>query len=99
MLLASALETAEPGQVIALVVLADGADVMLFRTTDAVASYRAARPVAAQVEAGAPVPYGKFLSWRGMVTVRAAAPARADTGVVVGRGAQRGVEVRLRRLA
>jgi len=42
---------------------------MFFRATDAVASYKAARPVAAQVEAGAPVPYGKFLSWRGMVTL------------------------------
>jgi hydroxymethylglutaryl-CoA synthase len=49
-------------------VLADGADVMLFRTTDAIASVTAARPVAGQVEAGAPIPYGKFLSWRGMVT-------------------------------
>jgi 3-hydroxy-3-methylglutaryl CoA synthase/uncharacterized OB-fold protein len=68
-LLTSALETAAPGELIALVVLADGADVMFFRATDAVASHKAARPVAAQVEAGAPVPYGKFLSWRGMVTL------------------------------
>ena len=36
MLLASALETAEPGQTIALVSLADGADVLVLRTTDAV---------------------------------------------------------------
>ncbi|HZP31273.1 MAG TPA: OB-fold domain-containing protein [Acidimicrobiia bacterium] len=68
LLLTSALETAEPGQLIALVVLADGADVMLFRATDAVASYTPARSVATQVEAGAPIGYGKFLSWRGMVT-------------------------------
>src|SRR4029077_7771199 len=36
--LADTLEAAAPGQVIALVVLADGADVLLFRTTDAIAS-------------------------------------------------------------
>ncbi len=66
---------------IALVVLADGADVLLFRTTDAISGYRAARPVAAQVEGGADLPYGKFLSWRGMVTVeppRRPEPARVS---------------------
>jgi 3-hydroxy-3-methylglutaryl CoA synthase/uncharacterized OB-fold protein len=66
-LLTSALENAAPGQVIALVVLADGADVLLFRATDAIAACTPARPVAEQVESGAPVGYGKFLSWRGMV--------------------------------
>ncbi|TMM11218.1 MAG: hydroxymethylglutaryl-CoA synthase, partial [Actinobacteria bacterium] len=61
MLLASALEGARPGQVVALVVLADGADVLVFRTGDAVSSSRPSRPVAAQVEAGGSIPYGKFL--------------------------------------
>ncbi len=69
LLLASLLEQAEPRQVLALVVLADGADVLLFRTTGALASYRATRSVAAQVGAGAPVAYGKFLAWRGMLPV------------------------------
>jgi 3-hydroxy-3-methylglutaryl CoA synthase/uncharacterized OB-fold protein len=69
MLLASALDGARPGQVIALVVLADGADVLVFRAGDAVTSYRPARPVAAQVEAGANISYGKFLSWRGLLPV------------------------------
>ena len=68
-LLAALLEQAEPGQVLALIVLADGADVFLFRATDALASYRPARPVATQVAAGAPLPYGKFLAWRGMLPV------------------------------
>jgi 3-hydroxy-3-methylglutaryl CoA synthase len=68
-LLASALADASPGQVIAVAVLADGADVLLFRTTDAIAQYTQARPVAAQIGAGAPVTYGKFLSWRRMVEV------------------------------
>ena len=45
LLLAAMLEAAAPGQVIALVVLADGADVLLFRTTEALAAVHA-RPAA-----------------------------------------------------
>ena len=69
LLLAATLEAAAPGETIALVSLADGADVLILRTTDALASRAAARTVAAQVAAGAPLPYGKFLTWRGMVSV------------------------------
>jgi hydroxymethylglutaryl-CoA synthase len=69
LLLTRVLESAQPGQVIALVVLADGADVLLFRTTDAISSWRPARAVDAQVGTGASVPYGKFLAWRGMLPV------------------------------
>ncbi len=43
LLLAELLEQAEPGQVVALVSAADGADVLLFRATDALASHRPAR--------------------------------------------------------
>ena len=67
LLLTAALEAADPGQVIALVVLADGAHVLLFRTTDAIASWTSARPVAAQASAGAPIPYGTYLRWRGVL--------------------------------
>jgi hydroxymethylglutaryl-CoA synthase len=56
-------------RIIAVVHLADGADVMLFRTTSALASFRPARTVAAQIEHGGRVAYGKFLSWRKMVDV------------------------------
>ena len=69
LLLAHALESAEPGRTIAVVVLADGADALLFRTTDAIASYRPARSVAGQIDNGGPITYGKFLSWRGAVTL------------------------------
>jgi hydroxymethylglutaryl-CoA synthase len=69
MLLASALEGARPGQVVALVVLADGADVLVFRAGDAVSSFTPARAVAAQVQTGGSIPYGKFLSWRGLLPV------------------------------
>ena len=82
LLLASALDQAAPGEVIALVVLADGADVLLFRTTDALAGRDQGSSIAGQVEASADVPYGKFLSWRGMVTVeppRRPEPARVSS--------------------
>jgi uncharacterized OB-fold protein len=70
LLLAAALDRAEPGQVIAVVVLADGADVLLFRTTDALGAHQPARPVAAQIAAGSDaLPYGKYLTWRDMITV------------------------------
>ncbi|MBV9487852.1 MAG: hydroxymethylglutaryl-CoA synthase, partial [Frankiaceae bacterium] len=79
LLLARALEAATPGQVIVLVVLSDGADVLVLRTTEAIASYRASRPVATQIMSGAPVEYGRYLAWRGMLPVeppRRPEPAR-----------------------
>ena len=51
-----------------MVALADGADVLLFRTTEALSSWVAAEPVAVQIASAADLSYGKFLSWRGMVT-------------------------------
>jgi 3-hydroxy-3-methylglutaryl CoA synthase/uncharacterized OB-fold protein len=81
LLLTHLLETAKPGEVLAVVVLADGADVLLFRTTDAIAGYTPARSVASQVAAGGELLYGKFLAWRGMVTVeppRRPEPARVS---------------------
>ncbi len=70
LLLTSALETAEPGETIAVVTLADGVDVLLFRTTDAIKSFAPARTVQAQIDAGSNgLPYSKFLSWRGALEV------------------------------
>jgi uncharacterized OB-fold protein len=68
LVLTSVLETAGPGETVALVHLADGADGLVFRTTDAIATWSPARPVATQVEGGAALRYGKFLSWRGMLS-------------------------------
>ncbi|HEX7095958.1 MAG TPA: OB-fold domain-containing protein, partial [Acidimicrobiales bacterium] len=82
MVLASVLDNAAPGQVVALVVLADGADVFLFRVTDAIASYARATTVAEQIASSGPLPYGKFLSWKGMVSVeppRRPEPARPSS--------------------
>jgi hydroxymethylglutaryl-CoA synthase len=77
--LAGTLDRAEPGEVVVLVVLADGADVVVLRTTEALASGRPVVSVADQVAAGAPLPYGKALAWRGYLPVeppRRPEPAR-----------------------
>ncbi|MFM7687499.1 MAG: OB-fold domain-containing protein [Actinomycetota bacterium] len=93
------LEQAEPGQLVALVSLADGADVLLLRTTPALAAHRPTVSVAAQAEGGATLSYGRFLSWRGNLNVEpprrpepqrvsATAAARSDDwkfGFVAGR--------------
>ncbi len=68
LLLSSALEQAQPGQVIVLLSLADGADAVVLRATDAIAAHPVTDPIGEQIASGAPVPYGKFLAWRGMIT-------------------------------
>jgi 3-hydroxy-3-methylglutaryl CoA synthase/uncharacterized OB-fold protein len=68
-LLADVLDRAEPGQTIALVVLADGATVLLFRATAALAGHHSAPTVAAQIAAGHDgLRYAAFLTWRGLLT-------------------------------
>jgi 3-hydroxy-3-methylglutaryl CoA synthase/uncharacterized OB-fold protein len=82
LLLASVLERAKPGETIALVVLADGAEVLALRTTDALASYRPSLPVATQAATGSAVAYGKYLAWRGLLPVeppRRPEPARPSS--------------------
>ena len=67
--LSRALEQSSPGEVIALVVMADGADVLLWRTTDALTSYRPARALETQLASGGTLAYGKYLAWRGWLPV------------------------------
>jgi hydroxymethylglutaryl-CoA synthase len=79
LLLARALETAQPGQTVVLLVLSDGADAFVFKTTEALASYLPSRPVTTQIMSGAPVDYGRYLAWRGLLPVeppRRPEPAR-----------------------
>lgn len=67
-LLASALDDANPGDVICLATIADGADVLLLRATDALPAARAARSVVDQMAEGRTnLSYQSFLSWRGLV--------------------------------
>ncbi len=69
LLLSSALEQAEPGETTAVVALADGAEVIILRATEAIAEHRPAEPLADQIAAGGQLSYGRFLAWRGMVGV------------------------------
>jgi hydroxymethylglutaryl-CoA synthase len=76
-LLASALDIAGPNEVICLVTLADGADCLLLRTTDALAAARPPVPVTDLVDAGRSGPsYQRFLTWRGLL--RREPPRRPD---------------------
>jgi 3-hydroxy-3-methylglutaryl CoA synthase/uncharacterized OB-fold protein len=80
LLLASLVEQAEPGQVVALVSLVDGADVLLFKVTGS----SAVRPVAQQIDAAVDLPYGTFLAWRGEIELEPPnrpEPGRASTAV------------------
>jgi len=83
LLLAHALERASADEVVALVVLADGADVLLFRATEALDRHQPARLVGAQITAGRDdLRYLQFLSWNAMVTIeppRRPEPARASS--------------------
>ena len=67
-LLADVLDRADAGQVILHVQLADGADAMVMRTTDALIEYRARRTtcVRDQIASGRTgLTYARFLRWRG----------------------------------
>lgn len=67
-LLAAALEDAQPGQVILVVNAADGCDVAIFRATDAISAWQPARSVRTQIEKGNDsLDYAKFLTWKGML--------------------------------
>lgn len=83
LMLADALEQAEPGALVAVVVVADGADVFLFRTTTALPVARAARrfsglATVAELASGGrdDLPYARFLTWRG--ELRREPPRRPD---------------------
>jgi hydroxymethylglutaryl-CoA synthase len=72
--LADVLERATPGQVIMVLSLADGADAVVLRTTDALPAAQRARQesgvpsVAEQVAGGGgDLSYASFLSWRGQL--------------------------------
>jgi 3-hydroxy-3-methylglutaryl CoA synthase/uncharacterized OB-fold protein len=88
-LLTAALEAAKPGQAVALVVLADGADVVLLRATDALAGWTPPRSLADLVSGGAPLDYGTYLRWRGLLGVeppRRPEPARPSASAAARSG-------------
>jgi hydroxymethylglutaryl-CoA synthase len=66
---------------VALLSLADGADVVILQVTEARARYVPSQPLAGQVEHGGPIEYPRFLSWRGRLTLeppRRPEPARVS---------------------
>ena len=66
--LSDVLDRAEPGQRIAVLLLADGADALIFETTDGLGAVKPRRTVAEQVAAGVGgLSYETFLTWRGML--------------------------------
>src|SRR5262245_42655877 len=67
LMLADALDRAKPDELIAVVSLADGCDVLIVKTTPAIASRRPATPVAAQIASGGRLTYATFLTWRGFL--------------------------------
>ena len=68
LLLASVLDQAEPNEVIAIVNLADGCDVTILRTTDAISEYQPEKTVAQVVSEGNDsLDYSLYLSWRGFL--------------------------------
>jgi hydroxymethylglutaryl-CoA synthase len=69
LLLAGALERAAPGELILLVSYGDGADALLLRATDAVARYRTAVSLFAQIERKRLLAsYGKYARFRKLIT-------------------------------
>lgn len=81
LLLADALDRAEPGQSLLLVSATDGADAILFTVGPRVREGRGGPSVATQVAARSELAYGRYLRWRGLLDVqgpaRPAAPAPA----------------------
>ena len=67
LMLAAAFDRAKPDELIAVVSLAYGCDVTIWRTTAAIASRRPAPTVTAQLASAGRVTYSTFLTWRGFL--------------------------------
>jgi 3-hydroxy-3-methylglutaryl CoA synthase len=88
LVLADVLDRAAPGETILLLLAADGCDATVLRVTDAIARRPAGAEVRAQIANRRAVPYGDFLTWRGVLErepprrpdpARTAAPPAART--------------------
>ena len=66
--LSAVLDAAAPGETIMVIHLADGANVGIMRTTDAIANYTPFAGTQAQIDAGSDsLDYNKYLTWRGFL--------------------------------
>jgi hydroxymethylglutaryl-CoA synthase len=71
------LDRAQPGERVGVLILADGADAVIFEITDSIGGVRPRRSVAEQVAAGTTgVSYETWITWRGML--RREPPRRPD---------------------
>jgi hydroxymethylglutaryl-CoA synthase len=77
LMLATALERAKPGDLIAVISASDGADAMLLRATGLIAGHHGARTVDRWVASKkADLSYTRFLKWRGILATEP--PRRPD---------------------
>ncbi|MEA2626125.1 MAG: hydroxymethylglutaryl-CoA synthase, partial [Candidatus Binatota bacterium] len=77
LVLARALDTAEPGRRILLLSIADGCDALVLEVTDAITEHRATRSVDRWIESKRnDLPYNTYLKWRAVLPFEA--PRRPD---------------------
>lgn len=77
LMLASALDGAKPGDRILVISASDGVEAILFKVTDAIASYKPAAPVAKLIAAKRnDISYLRYLKWRGILQTEK--PRRPD---------------------
>ncbi len=77
LLLASALDTAKPGERILVISASDGVDAIILKTTGAIASHKSAAPVAKLISAKRnDISYLRYLKWRGILQTEK--PRRPD---------------------
>ncbi len=68
LMLAGALEQAQPGDKLLYIGYGEGCDIIAFEATDAISSFRSATSLQAQISTkNSALPYGKYLKWKGMV--------------------------------
>ena len=73
--LADLLDAARAGETLLLISLADGADALVLRVTEAMKTHRS-EPLRAQVDRAVTIGYPQYLLWRARLTVRR--PRRPD---------------------
>lgn len=81
------LESANPGDTIAVVNIADGADAIILKATAALATWSPTRALRDQIATQASVYYARYLSWRGVLPVQP--PNRPEPARVSAPAAQR----------
>ena len=83
LMLAAALEEAQPGDRILFAGYGDGCDAFLFRATKDIEKIRAKSILKHKLGKKEPIDYGKYLSWRSLVPLEASSfPQRAEPSLI-----------------